>query len=44
MVREPSRGAGRATVLVTHNETTAAACDRTLRLESGRLMTPDLAR
>jgi lipoprotein-releasing system ATP-binding protein len=37
LLRRLNRERGITVVLVTHNEQTAAACDRTLRLEGGRL-------
>jgi lipoprotein-releasing system ATP-binding protein len=37
LLRRLNRERGITLVLVTHNEQTAAACDRTLRLEGGRL-------
>jgi lipoprotein-releasing system ATP-binding protein len=40
LLRRLNRERGITLVLVTHNEHTAAACDRTLRLEAGRLEAP----
>jgi lipoprotein-releasing system ATP-binding protein len=37
LLRQLNRERGITLVLVTHNEQTAAACDRTLRLDGGRL-------
>jgi lipoprotein-releasing system ATP-binding protein len=37
LLRQLNRERGITVVLVTHNEPTAAACDRTLRLDGGRL-------
>jgi lipoprotein-releasing system ATP-binding protein len=37
LLRGLNKDRGITLVLVTHNEQTAAACDRTLRLEGGRL-------
>jgi lipoprotein-releasing system ATP-binding protein len=43
LVAELSRARGLTVVIVTHNQALARACDRVLRLESGRLV-PDKAR
>jgi len=41
LLRQLNRERGITLVLVTHNEHTAAACDRTLRLEGGKLEPPE---
>ena len=43
LLRQLNRERGITVVLVTHSEPTAAACDRTLRLESGKLLVPQAA-
>ena len=40
LLREMHRAYGLTSVIATHNPRLAAACDRTLRLESGRLAAP----
>ena len=41
LLREMHREHGLTSVIVTHNATLAAACDRIVRLENGRLVGPD---
>ena len=44
LLREMHRTYGLTSVIATHNPRLAAACDRVLRLEGGRLIAPDATR